>query len=346
MDFSVKTVYSLSYGHKKSDNFMKGDTYMKKIAVLTSGGDAPGMNAAIRAVVRAAVYYNIEIVGITRGFAGLIKGELIEMEASTVGDIVHKGGTMLKTARSEEFKTEEGRKKAYEILRENGVEGLVVIGGDGSFAGAQKLSEMGINTIGIPGTIDNDLAYTEYTIGFDTAVNTVLDAVTKIRDTSSSHEKATIIEVMGRNCGDIALHAGLAGGAESIILPEAQLGIEDIAKKLKQGKERGKLHHIIMLAEGSGIASQLQEEILEKAGVNARVTVLGFIQRGGDPTSFDRIIASKMGVNAVELLLKNESNKVVGIKDNKIFNMDITEALNMKKPFDNHMYKLTEILSV
>lgn len=325
---------------------MEGDTYVNKIGVLTSGGDAPGMNAAIRAVVRAAVYYNIQVVGITRGYAGLINGQLMEMEASSVGDIIHKGGTMLKTARSEEFKTEEGRRKAFEVLKENGVDGLVVIGGDGSFAGAQKLSEMGIKTIGIPGTIDNDLAYTDYSIGFDTAVNTVLEAVTKIRDTSTSHEKATIIEVMGRNCGDIAMHAGLAGGAESIIVPEEPVGIEEIAKKLIQGKERGKLHHIIMLAEGSGNASKLQEEILEKTGYSARISVLGFIQRGGDPTSFDRILASKMGVNAVELLLNGESNKAVGIKNNAIFNLDITEALKEKKSFDESMYKLTEILSV
>ncbi|MCE7792025.1 6-phosphofructokinase [Salipaludibacillus sp. CUR1] len=319
---------------------------MNRIAVLTSGGDAPGMNAAIRAVVRSAVYFNLKVYGVYRGYKGLIEGNLIEMDASSVGDIIHKGGTILKSSRSEEFRTPEGRAKALKVLKEHQIDGLVVIGGDGSFRGAQELSEMGIKTIGIPGTIDNDLNYTEYTIGFDTAINTVLEAVTKIRDTSTSHEKATIIEVMGRSCGDLALYAGIAGGAESIIIPEEPGNIETIIAKIIQGKERGKLHHIIMLAEGSGNASDLQEKLLKQADVNARITVLGFIQRGGDPTSFDRILASKMGVMAVELLLNKKTNQVIGIKNNSLFNMDITESLTTEKTFNREMYKLNEILSI
>ncbi|MGO1713422.1 MAG: ATP-dependent 6-phosphofructokinase, partial [Senegalia sp. (in: firmicutes)] len=223
---------------------------MKTIGVLTSGGDAPGMNAAIRAVVRTAIYNGVRVLGIKQGYNGLINGDIREMELSSVADIIHRGGTKLRTARSEEFKTEEGRKKALNILEVFGIDGLVVIGGDGSFKGAQKLNEMGLPTIGIPGTIDNDLGYTDYTIGFDTAVNTVLDAVSKLRDTSTSHGRANIIEVMGRHCGDIALYSGLAGGAESVIIPEVGYEVDSVCKKLLQGKNRGKLHSIIMIAEG------------------------------------------------------------------------------------------------
>ncbi|QEK11260.1 6-phosphofructokinase [Crassaminicella thermophila] len=319
---------------------------MQTIGVLTSGGDAPGMNAAIRAVVRAGIYNNLKVMGIERGYAGLINGEIKEMDLSSVGDIIHKGGTILKTARCEEFKTDTGRNKALNVLNVFGIDGLVVIGGDGSFNGAQKLSHLGIKTIGIPGTIDNDLAYTDYTIGFDTAVNTVLDAIGKIRDTSTSHERISIIEVMGRHCGDIALYAGLAGGAESVLLPEEAFEIDDICKKLIQGKARGKLHHIIMLAEGTGNAFELQKEILEKTGIDARVTVLGYIQRGGTPTAFDRILASKMGAKAVELLLKGKSSRVVGIKNNQLMDMDIYEALSQNREFDKEMYTLTKILSI
>ncbi|MCR6110918.1 6-phosphofructokinase [Bacillus sp. A301a_S52] len=319
---------------------------MDRIAVLTSGGDAPGMNAAIRAVVRAAVVFDMQIYGVYRGFHGLIEGDFIEMDASSVGDIIHKGGTILKSSRSEEFKTKEGRMKALSNLKEKGIDGLVVIGGDGSFQGAKELSDMGIKTIGLPGTIDNDLHYTDYTIGFDTAVNTVLEAITKIRDTSTSHDKATIIEVMGRNCGDIALYAGLAGGAESIIIPEDPISTDQVVSKLKAGKARGKQHHIIMLAEGAGQAADLQKVLLDKAEMNARITVLGFIQRGGDPTSFDRILASKMGIKAVELLRAGETNKVVGIKNNALFHMDINESLKATRLFDHDMIKMTEILSI
>lgn len=319
---------------------------MKTIGVLTSGGDAPGMNAAIRAVVRTAIYNGVRVLGIKQGYNGLINGDIREMELSSVADIIHRGGTKLRTARSEEFKTEEGRKKALNILEVFGIDGLIVIGGDGSFKGAQKLNEMGLPTIGIPGTIDNDLGYTDYTIGFDTAVNTVLDAVSKLRDTSTSHGRANIIEVMGRHCGDIALYSGLAGGAESVIIPEVGYEVDSVCKKLLQGKNRGKLHSIIMIAEGVGNAVQLGKEIEEKTGIETRVTVLGHIQRGGSPTANDRILASKMGAEAVNLLLKGETCKVVGIKDNKIISMNTYEALKVKSHLDEEMYTLTKILSI
>lgn len=319
---------------------------MKTIGVLTSGGDAPGMNAAIRAVVRTAIYNGVRVLGIKQGYNGLINGDIREMGLSSVADIIHRGGTKLRTARSEEFKTEEGRKKALNILEVFGIDGLIVIGGDGSFKGAQKLNEMGLPTIGIPGTIDNDLGYTDYTIGFDTAVNTVLDAVSKLRDTSTSHGRANIIEVMGRHCGDIALYSGLAGGAESVIIPEVGYEVDSVCKKLLQGKNRGKLHSIIMIAEGVGNAVQLGKEIEEKTGIETRVTVLGHIQRGGSPTANDRILASKMGAEAVNLLLKGETCKVVGIKDNKIISMNTYEALKVKSHLDEEMYTLTKILSI
>ncbi|MCT4619359.1 MAG: 6-phosphofructokinase [Marinisporobacter sp.] len=320
---------------------------MKTIGVLTSGGDAPGMNAAIRAVVRAGIYNNLKVMGIEQGYNGLINGNIKEMNLSSVADIIHRGGTVLKTARCEEFKTEEGRKKALNVLKVFGIEGLVVIGGDGSFTGAQKLSEAGIKTIGIPGTIDNDLAYTDYTIGFDTAVNTVVDAITKIRDTSTSHGRANIVEVMGRHCGDIALYSGLAGGAESVIVPEEEFSMDDVCRKLIQGRSRGKLHSIIMLAEGIATnAFELGKEIEDVTGIETKVTVLGHIQRGGSPSSFDRILASKMGAKAVNLLMNDESGRVVGMKENKIIHMDIHEALSAERIFDEEMYELTKILSI
>lgn len=324
---------------------------MMKIGVLTSGGDAPGMNAAVRAVARYAIFNDVKVMGINRGYQGLIEGDIFEMTLSSVGDIIHRGGTILKSARCEEFRTKEGRKKAINVLKVFGIEGLVVIGGDGSFMGAKKLSEEGIAAIGIPGTIDNDLAYTDYTIGFDTAVNTVLDAISKIRDTSTSHGRANIVEVMGRHCGDIALYAGLAGGAESIILPEEGFCIDSVCKKLIQGKNRGKLHSIIMLAEGvvaegSQNAFEVGKEIQDKTGIDTRVTVLGHIQRGGSPTANDRILASRMGAKAVELLMNNESGKVVGIKGNELFALDINEALSKSKGFNKDMYELAKILSI
>ena len=319
---------------------------MKTIGVLTSGGDAPGMNAAIRAVVRVGIHNGLKVMGIEHGYNGLINGNIKEMNLSSVADIIHRGGTFLKTARCEEFRTEEGRKKALNILKVFGIEGLVVIGGDGSFAGAQKLSEAGIKTIGIPGTIDNDLAYTDYTIGFDTTINTVIDAIGKIRDTSASHGRANIVEVMGRHCGDIALYAGLAGGAESIILPEENFEIDDVCRKLIQGRSRGKRHSIIMLAEGIGNAFELGKKIEEVTSIETKVTVLGHLQRGGNPSAFDRILASRMGAKAVDLLMNDASGSVVGIKANQIIDMDINEALVIEKEFDKEINELTKILSI
>ena len=319
---------------------------MKTIGILTSGGDAPGMNAAIRAVVRSAIYYGCKVYGINRGYKGLIESDLVEMNLSSVGDIIHRGGTILKSSRCEEFKTEEGRQKAVKILKKHNIDCLVVIGGDGSFRGAQKLSELGFPAIGIPGTIDNDLAYTDYTIGFYTALNTIVDAISKIRDTSSSHERVNIIEVMGRHCGDLALYSGLAGGAETIIVPEIDYKIDDICLRLETTKKRGKRHSIIMLAEGVGNVNDIGGKIIEKTGVDLRVTVLGHVQRGGSPTAFDRILASRMGVRAVELLLDGQSARVVGIKDDEIIDMDIHEALSKKKDFDKKTYQMTQILSI
>lgn len=322
---------------------------MKTIGILTSGGDAPGMNAAIRAVVRSAIYYGCKVYGINRGYKGLLEEDLMEMNLSSVGDIIHRGGTMLKSSRCEEFKTEEGRKLGVKVLKKYGIDCLVVIGGDGSFNGAKKLSEMGFPAIGIPGTIDNDLEYTDYTIGFDTAMNTVIDAIGKIRDTSSSHERVNIVEVMGRNCGDLALYAGIAGGAETIIVPEVDVKLDEIALRLKTTQKRGKRHSIIVMAEGVekvGSASDLKKVLTEQAGADVRVTVLGHVQRGGSPTAFDRILASRFGYRAVELLLEGKSSRVVGIKDNKIIDMDIQEALAMPKTFNRELYEMAKVLSI
>ena len=318
---------------------------MRNIALLTSGGDSPGMNAAIRAVVRTSINRGLNVFGINRGFSGLINGDIIEMNMSSVADIIHRGGTILKTARSEEFKTDEGLRKALNIAGVFKIDGLIVIGGDGSFKGAKKLSESGIPCIGIPGTIDNDLAYTDYTIGFDTAVNNVLDSINKIRDTSNSHERVTIIEVMGRNAGDIALYAGLAGGAETIIIPEVAYSIDDICKRLIEVKNRNKLYSIIVLAEGVGKATDIAEKIHDKINIEVRATILGYIQRGGNPTAFDRILASRLGSRAVELLMENKSNRVVGIKDNHIIDLEIEEALSIEKKFQSELYDLAGILS-
>ncbi|BDR68230.1 ATP-dependent 6-phosphofructokinase [Clostridium tetani] len=318
---------------------------MRKIAVLTSGGDAPGMNAAIRAVVRTGLDKGITVLGIERGFDGLLNGEIFEMTRRSVADIIQRGGTRLRTARCEEFKNEEGQKKAAEILRIFGVDGLVVIGGDGSFQGAKALAKLGVKTVGIPGTIDNDLAYTDYTIGFDTAVNTVLDAINKLRDTSTSHGRASVVEVMGRNCGDIALYAGLAGGAESIIVPELGFDVDKLCKTILEGKKNGKMHNLIIVAEGAGKANDIAKTIERVTGVGTRATVLGHIQRGGSPTANDRILASRMGNRAVELLLEEKSSRVVGINDNKIVDMDIHEALSIEGKFDEKLYEIAKALS-
>lgn len=319
---------------------------MKKIGVLTSGGDAPGMNAAIRAVVRYGIYNNINIVGIKNGFRGLVESESIEMSLSSVADIIHRGGTILGSARSKEFIEPEGFQKAVQNAKYIGIDGLVVIGGDGSFRGALKLSKAGIKTVGIPGTIDNDLPYTQYTLGFFTALSTVLESVEKIRDTSSSHGRTNVIQVMGRDCGDLALYAGLSGGAEMVIIPEIEYNMDEICDKIMQGKARGKKHSIILLAEGAGDAKSISEEIEERTKIITRYSVLGYTQRGGTPSGFDRLIASKMGAYAVELLLRDKSSRAIGVKGNEIFDMDIEEALSMEKNFDKSTYDLTKILSI
>ncbi len=304
---------------------------MKKIGIISSGGDAPGMNAAIRAVVRTAIYNDLKVVGIKEGYNGLIKADIEDMNLSSVADIVHRGGTILRSSRSDEFETEEGFQKALNVIKMFGIDGLVVLGGDGTLRGAKKLADAGIPTIGIPCTIDNDLGYTDYTIGFITAVETVTEAISKIRDTSSSHGRANIIEVMGRRCGDIALFAGLAGGAESIIVPEVPFDMDGVNKKVLKGKHRGKLHHIIVLAEGVGNAYEVAKEVVDKTGIDTRVTILGHIQRGGTPSVFDRIMASEMGRSAVEILIKGGSGVALGLTCNEIIDLPIEAALNIQK---------------
>ena len=313
---------------------------MKRIGILTSGGDAPGMNAAIRAVVRTALVNGIEVMGIYKGYLGLHEGEIHPMDRSSVSDIIQKGGTILKTARFEEFADLEVRKKAAQVLKIYGIEGLVVIGGDGSFKGAKGLSELGIKTIGIPGTIDNDLDYTDRTIGFDTAQNTLIDAIHKIRDTSSSHQRVSVGEVLGRNCGDLALYAGLAGGATTILVPEKKYSKEEIIRTVMDGQRQKKHHNLVVIAEGVGKSDEIAKEIEEISGIETRLTVLGHIQRGGSPTAFDRILASKMGHRAVELLMEGKSGRVIGTVKGDIVDLDIHEALSIERPFNEQLYQI------
>lgn len=318
---------------------------MKTIGILTSGGDAPGMNAAIRAVVRTALSNGMRVKGIRFGFDGLMRGDIYEMNVSTVADIIHKGGTILGSARSQEFKTPEGQEKGVQILKDFGIEGLVVIGGDGSFKGAHALHERGIKTIGIPGTIDNDMGYTERTIGFHTACETVIDAISKLRDTSSSHGRGNIVQVMGRHCGDIALYAGIAGGAESIVVPEREYSVDKICEKISRGKKRGKLHHIIVMAEGVGQPYELAEQIEAKTGVETKVTILGHVQRGGSPSFTDRETACVMGYRAVQLLKEGKSSLALGIIDGKVTEVDIEEAVSAKRVFNEELYQIADELS-
>lgn len=319
---------------------------MRKIGVLTSGGDSPGMNAAIRAVARKAIYHNIDVYGIYYGFSGLISNQIEKLEIGSVGDIIHRGGTMLYTARCEEFKTAEGQKKAIENLKKHGIEGLIVIGGDGSFRGAQRLVEQGFPTIGIPATIDNDIPGTDFTIGFDTALNTVIEAIDKIRDTATSHERTYVIEVMGRNAGDLALWAGLAAGAETILIPEEPYDFEQIIARLQRGHDRGKKHSIIILAEGVGRGFKFGKEIQDATNFETRVTVLGHLQRGGSPTASDRVLASRLGGKAVELLIEGLAGRTVGIQNNQMTHHDITTVLNEVHSINKNMYKLSQELSI
>ena len=319
---------------------------MKTIAILTSGGDAPGMNAVIRSVVRTAIYNDLKVLAIKEGYNGLIKGDIETMTLSSVADIIHRGGTILRTARSDEFMTEEGINQALEVIKKFKIDAIVALGGDGTLRGARELARRGIKIIGVPCTIDNDLGYTDYTIGFLTAVETAVSAISKLRDTSESHGRAIVLQVMGRNCGDIALYSGIAGGAESIVIPEVELDIDAIINKIKNGKKRGKKHHIIVAAEGALDAYELARIIEEKGAIETRVTVLGYVQRGGVPTVQDRILASDFGFEAVNLLLSGKSGLALGYRSGKIIDVDIDEALETKKAFDKDQLKMVDILSI
>ena len=319
---------------------------MKRIGVLTSGGDSPGMNAAIRAVVRCAIDKGMEVAGIYRGYAGLIEGEIRELDRNSVGDILQRGGTILRTARSKEFRSEAGQKRAISMLDTFGIEGLVVIGGDGSLHGGVDLTKQGIKVMGLPGTIDNDLAYTDYTIGFDTAVTTVLDAISKLRDTSSAHERTAVVEVMGRHCGDIALYAGITGGAEAILVPEVPFSVSEICKKILMSSNRGKQHSIIIKAEGADITSaELVKEIEERTGRETKQVVLSYLQRGGSPTMRDRLLATMCAAKAVDLLADDSSSKAIGEVDGQIVAYDLIDAMEMKREFNKEMYDLIGVLS-
>ena len=319
---------------------------MKRIGLLTSGGDAPGMNAAIRAVVRSGIFFGMEVYGIERGYAGLIDDNIVKMEMRSVSNIVQCGGTRLRTARCLEMMTVEGQKKALDTLEKHGIEGLVVIGGDGSFKGAKTLSEYGVPTIGIPGTIDNDLEYTDYTLGFDTAVNTCLDIINKLRDTMTSHERVSVVEVMGRHCGDIALYSGIASGAEIIVVPELPFDISEIASRINRSRAQGKHSNIIVVAEGVMSAEKFAAQLQQVTEYSVRPTCIGHVQRGGSPTMSDRMLAAQFGNKAVRLLNEGIGNRVVGIRDNKIIDMDIIEAVSMKKTFNYELYETLQMISM
>ena len=324
---------------------------MKTIAVLTSGGDAPGMNAAIRAVVRTGCENGMRVLGVRRGYNGLMNGDMYEMNLRTVSDIIHRGGTMLYSARSPEFKTEEGLQKALDVCKANGIEGVVVIGGDGSFRGARDLSLRGIPTIGVPGTIDNDIACCDYTIGYDTAMNTVMDMVDRIRDTTESHDRCSVVEVMGRRAGYIALNSGIAIGATSILIPEVDFDIEkDVIERMKRTQKTDKKHFIIIVAEGVsekiGGVNNLAKIIEERTGVESRASVLGHVQRGGSPSLRDRLVASEMGNYAVHLLMKGASNRVVAMQKEEVMDFDIYEALNMKNTINLDLYRIAHEISI
>lgn len=319
---------------------------MRRIGVLTSGGDAPGMNAAIRSVVRCGIDKGMEVWGIHRGYEGLLDGEIMPMDRSSVGDILHRGGTVLKTARSERFMESRWIDRAAEILGTFGIEGVAVIGGDGSLHGGLELSDRGIKVMGLPGTIDNDLAYTDFTIGFDTAVSTVLDAVSKIRDTSSAHDRTSVIEVMGRRCGDIALYSAAAGGAEFVLLPEKEEDINGLCRKIIEGSNRGKLHSIIIKAEGTDTDGRaLVDTIQERTGKETKLIVLSYLQRGGSPTLGDRMLATMCGAKAVDLLAEDSPSKAIGIRGGQIIACDLADALRAERTFNEELYELINVLS-
>lgn len=319
---------------------------VKTIGVLTSGGDAPGMNAAIRSVVRTAIFNGMKVIGIRRGYNGLLNGDMFEMNLRSVSDIIQRGGTILYTARCLEFKEPAGVEKAKNICIESGIDGLVVIGGDGSYRGARDLSNLGIPCVGIPGTIDNDISSTDYTIGYDTAMNTAVEMVDKIRDTAQSHDRCSVVEVMGRHAGHIALNAGIACGATCIIVPELPFDLDEMIMKIKRIQKTGKEHFIVIVAEGVGNVSSIAEEIEAKTGIESRATILGHVQRGGSPTVRDRVIASRMGYHAVSLLKQGIGNRVVGMKGNDIVDYDINEGLAMVKPFDKQLYQIADEISI
>jgi 6-phosphofructokinase 1 len=316
-----------------------------KIGVLTSGGDAPGMNAAIRAVVRRGLSLGLTVYGIRRGYDGLLDGDFRPMGVESVGDIIHRGGTILHTARSERFRLPEGQDLAAARLRGAGISGLIVIGGEGSFKGTIELSKRGVKTVGIPGTIDNDIPFTDYSIGFDTALNTGVEAVNRLRDTATSHERVFVVETMGRESGHLALAVGVAGGAESILIPELPVNIEEVCQKLKRGLDRGKVHSIIVVAEGAKSGMEVAKEIEECMGMDLRVTILGHVQRGGTPTAFDRLIASRMGAAAVDALVQDRSGYMVGIGGNKTVFTPLTEVVKGKKEIDLELYNMADDLA-
>ncbi len=317
----------------------------KTIGVLTSGGDAPGMNAAVRAVTRTALQKGFKVIGIRRGYNGLLNVDMVELKARDVSNIIQRGGTEIFTARCKEFKEWEYVLKAKEVCEKANMAGVVVIGGDGSFRGAADLSKAGIPCVGIPGTIDNDIQCSEYTIGYDTAMNTVMELVDKLRDTSHSHERCAVVEVMGRGAGHIALNTGIAVGAIASLVPEVPYNFEDIVNKIRAGRQSGKEQFIIIVAEGVGGTEELAKRIQAETGIESRVTILGHVQRGGSPTVRDRVMASEMGYYAVELLEKGIGNRVVGVKNGKVYDVDIQEALSMKKPFDERLYNIANNIS-
>ena len=317
----------------------------KTIGVLTSGGDAPGMNAAVRAVVRSALKKGMRVIGIKRGYNGLINGEMVEMNMRSVSDIIQRGGTVLYTARCLEFKEQAGILKAKETCLEAGIDGIVVIGGDGSFRGAAYLSKVGIPCVGLPGTIDNDISCTDYTIGYDTAMNTAMEMVDKIRDTAQSHDRCSVVEVMGRHAGYIALNAGIACGATYILVPEIEENIDDLIEKIKVAQKLGKQNFIILVAEGVGHSEELAKKIEAATGIESRATILGHVQRGGNPTVRDRVLASQLAYHAVELLENGVGNRVVGIQKDEVVDYDVQEALGMKKEFPMELYKIANEIS-